>query len=215
MQHGSSSSAFEMSIGPVVLVEFNACTEDACGYDARKSASPTLSHPMAQPILRMQHLDGVQGWRKWEDMFEATLLQQFDIRTGAARPGKRDQFVDLSDLAIQVSPYTPTPQQIHPQVQRHSPQGLGEDFHWQTAEAATVPFSRADLEIFARVHSLQIEDMTMQGGSLWVHATDSDARISRVLTRWGFVLEAGKGWRRADRKTRAARESVICAQEAH
>jgi hypothetical protein len=212
-QHEHSSSAFEMTIGPVVLVEFNSCTQDACGYDARKSPPITLGHLAAQPVLRMQHLDGVQGWRKWEDMFEATLLRQFDIRTGAARAAKRDQFVDLSDLAIPVSPHSPTAQQMHPQVQTRSPRGLGEDFHWQTAEAASVPFSRADLEIFARVHSLQLEDMTMQGGSLWVHAGDSDARISRVLTRWGFVLEAGKGWRRADRKTLAAREAVMCAQE--
>ena len=76
------------------------------------------------------------------------------------------------------------------------PAGAGEDVHWQTAEAASVPFGRADLEIFARVHSLVLDDRTMQGAGLWVRTDDSDKRISRVLVRWGFSMVAGQGWRR-------------------
>jgi EH_Signature domain len=201
-QHALSNAALVMTIGPAVLVELSSYTEAACAYDARKSAPFSLALVAAHPIVRMQHDDGVQGWRKWEDMFEATLLQQFDIRTGATLSGKRDRFVDLSDIAIELPSQTATVQSIPSQIVGRSPGSLREDFHWQTAEAASVPFSRADLEIFARVHSLQLEDTTMQGGSLWIRAADTDPRINRVLSRWGFAHETGSGWRRVDRKTR-------------
>jgi hypothetical protein len=80
----------------------------------------------------------------------------------------------------------------------------GEDIHWLTAEAASVPYSRPDLEVLARVHSLQLDDQATRTGILWVRTGDSERRIARVLSRWGFAYVPGEGWSRQCRTRDAA-----------
>jgi hypothetical protein len=142
------------------------------------------------PDLELPHQDGLRGWRCWEQMFEDALQTRFDLRPGALRVAPAAAFVDLADPVEPLSAETAARRE-----QRWHAPSAREDVHWQTAEAAIVPYSRPDLEVLARVHALRIEDDQMRSGRLWVRADDRvDARIAQVLQRWGFQHQRGEGW---------------------
>ena len=103
-----------------------------------------------QRTLLLPHQDGLEGWRRWEQMFEAAISDQFGIRPGTAPSADETSCVDLSDPADPIDRGDPEPlgQVDEPRWQTSS---SGEDAHWLTAEAASVPYSRADLEVLARV----------------------------------------------------------------
>lgn len=70
------------------------------------------------------------------------------------------------------------------------------DAHWRTAEAAQLPFSRANLAIYARAHGLALDDRSARGQGLWVLAPHADETVRSVLARWGFAEVPGTGWKR-------------------
>jgi len=153
-----------------------------------------LHEPAAStPPLRLPHRDGEQGWSTWEGLFEATLRQRYELRPGVAAPLQPARHLDLSEhlppahAAVEITtlgaPHEPTDEP-------------GADAHWRTAEAGHLPYSRADLAVFARAHGLPVDDRSAQGGGLWVLAAQPDANVGHVLARWGFTEVPGRGWRR-------------------
>lgn len=182
-------AALMMTIGRAVVVAFGDAALPLHGHDLRHPAT----FDMTRPDLRLRHQDGQGGWRQWEQMFEAALRDRFDIRPGVLTPAGATPFVDLSDSAASLATDLGEPLGgvDEPHWQSAS---VGEDVHWQTAEAASVPYSRPDLEVLARVHSLRLEDETARTGKLWVRANAADRRIARVLGRWGFEYVSGEGW---------------------
>jgi hypothetical protein len=195
-----------MIIGCAQVVAFGDLAEPVRVHDLREPQPFDLGLPLSiepgapnslrpgREALLLVHRDGIGGWRQWEQMFEAALKERFDLRPGVANGGGLQAgFVDLSDAsAAAVAPLNDRALER----QRLSFVPAGEDVHWQTAEAASVPYSRPDLEVFARVHALRLVDRTPQGEGLWVCTDAADARIARVLHAWGFSHFAGAGWRR-------------------
>ncbi len=201
----TAGNALVLTLGPIVLVQFGDSREPLSVHDNRKPLPFDLARPIdarpdganslkaGEPMLRIAHPDPLpggdedsEGWRRWEERTEATLLQQFGIRPGHATPVQRGRFVDLSELSM------PGPESVPADPTEFV--GMAEDVHWQTAEAASVPYSRSDLEIFARVHALRIDEARGRDGALRVLTADADPRINRVLRRWGFVHRPGQGW---------------------
>lgn len=183
--------ALMMTMGRAVVVAFSDATLPLHGHDLRHPAT----FDMTRPDLLLRHQDGLRGWRRWEQMFEAALRDSFDIRPGVLTAAGSAPFVDLSDAAAGMAPDLGEPLGFvdEPRWQSAS---AGEDVHWQTAEAASVPYSRPDLEVLTRVHSLRLEDETARTGKLWVRTDAADQRIARVLSRWGFEFVSGEGWYR-------------------
>lgn len=202
-----TQSALVLTMGRAVIVEFGDLSVPLHGYDLRHSQPFDLSCPVSleedagnslrqrHRSLLLPHQDGLEGWRRWEQMFEAAISDQFGVRPGTAPSTDETSCVDLSDPADPIDRGDPEPlgQVDEPRWQTSS---SGEDAHWLTAEAASVPYSRADLEVLARVHALRIEDDSSRSSRLWVRTDQGDHRIARVLTGWGFVHRPGEGWLR-------------------
>lgn len=101
----SANNAFIMHMGSLIAVEFSDMGA-FYGYDARQTlpfdAEQTLrldvnglnslKHKDVKDLLWMRHQDGIRGWGKWEDMFEATLRQHYGIAPSAiaSTPSARD-----------------------------------------------------------------------------------------------------------------------------
>src|SRR5207249_2018302 len=91
----SSNNAFVMTIGDLVVVEFSGRANALYGYDRRHGlpfelASAVVSARDGRNSLKnsrrqiwLKHADGIHGWNKWEDMFEATLRRQFHVEPAA------------------------------------------------------------------------------------------------------------------------------------
>jgi hypothetical protein len=89
----SANNAFIMTVGDLVAVEFGAMGNALYGY--RKEALPFVFDPSEplhlsgqvgnslrsknQSVLWLPHRDSIHGWNRWEDMFEATLKEHFQI----------------------------------------------------------------------------------------------------------------------------------------
>jgi EH_Signature domain len=194
----SDGVALVMTTRRAALVEFADRDLPLHGHDLRGAGPPDPEKPWRQsrPALALSHRDGIDGWRRWEQMFEAALKDRFDIRPGALVSTDATAFVDLADPAMNPDPGATEQGRID--EQRWHSASAGEDVHWQTAEAASVPYSRPDLEVLARVHSLRLVDETARGGRLRVRAGATheriDERIARVLRRWGFQQAVGQEW---------------------
>lgn len=195
--------ALLMTLGAVTLVEFSS--DDALHvYDSaalpfawpgplQVQGPPGRSLQAAGRLPAMAHLDGHAGWQRWEAWFEATLAQQFELRPGETAPVAPVRHVDLSEGLAEVAAAAVT---LAPSPGAAIATEPGADAHWRTAEAAHIPYSRADLEVFARAHGLPVEDRSAEGGGLWVLSARLDAQVGHVLARWGFAEVAGSGWRK-------------------
>ncbi|URM27128.1 EH signature domain-containing protein [Pseudomonas frederiksbergensis] len=173
-----ANNAFIMGMGDLVVVEFSGMGNALYGYDASKSLPfdstktlhlaindpNSLKHKPPRRVLWLQHQDGIHGWEKWEQMFEATLRQEFGIKPEA-------------ELVSGTRPI------IHASRSNSAS-------HSGNAQL----YSRKALDSFVNAHGFRIEDKTLQGGCLWVRAGVDDAHISGALTQWGFHYKAGKGW---------------------
>jgi len=200
----AADMAMLLTIGSAVVVTFLDSEQAVFGYDLRKGRPFDLDRPVAlardaenslrlgRRDLELTHRDGLGGWRQWEQMFEAALKDRFDIRTGARAAAQTSPFIDLSDdEALRAGPPSNPPLDGTTWARQRS---AGEDVHWQTAEAASVPYSRPDLEVLARVHSLRVEDLTVEHNKLWVRSEPQDPRLQQILRRWGFTLVDDAGW---------------------
>ena len=86
-----SNNAFVMTMGNLVAVEFGGAGNALYGYDVQKTLPFDVNRPLNTVVgsrnslkhknrmLWMQHQDGIKGWNRWEDMFEAALKKYFDI----------------------------------------------------------------------------------------------------------------------------------------
>lgn len=97
----SSNNAFIMTLGDIVAVEFGAMGNALYGY--HKGSLPFTFDPSKplglssqtrsslknkhQSVLWLQHQDNIHGWNRWEDMFEATLNERFQILPDHALKG--------------------------------------------------------------------------------------------------------------------------------
>jgi EH_Signature domain len=100
---------------------------------------------------------------------------------------------DLADTADTLPAEPAPPQAAAGDTGRPEP---APDAHWRTAEAAHLPFSRANLAIFARAHGLPVDDRSARGEGLWVQVAEADPNVRLVLARWGFAEVPGTGWKR-------------------
>lgn len=182
-----SNNAFVMTMGPLVAVEFGGMGNAFYGYDKHWALPFDMSKPVVttknsanslkhdQRILWMRHHDGIHGWNTWEEMFEATLKEKFDIRPNVAR-----QRVPAHAVPLHAQPATPA-QPIPPRPPAPTPVGVGD-------------FSMGSLTSWARGRNLRIVDRRQQNGNLWVLTDDRDQQVNEVLRAWNFKYKPRKGW---------------------
>jgi hypothetical protein len=132
----------------------------------------------ANHMLWLKHQDGIHGWNRWEDMFEATLRQSFQILPTLATTGAAIQRHDTNGRSKSSSSFSAHGDTGSPQNQG----GVHESY------------SHVALRRFAATHGMEIDDRTSLGGNLWVRGDESDESVNRVLTGWGYRMKPGKGW---------------------
>ena len=197
----SSNNAFVMTMGSLVAVEFGGMGNAFYGYDEQRDLPFDMSQPVvtaknarnslkhSQRMLWMQHQDGIKGWNKWEEMFEATLKKNFDIQPNVV-PQRVPARVAASPAATPEPPPPPAPP-----MRSAAP---AQPVHWPPP-ATTPPsgangFSMASLASLARGRRLTIDDLSNKNGNLWVRTDDSDLYVNEVLLDWKFAYRSGKGW---------------------
>ncbi len=198
-----TNNAFIMQMGPIVIVEFGGYSNACYGYDAKQPLPFEYSRPVVTPVnadnslkhsrhlLKLRHQDGIHGWGKWEQMFEATLAENFNVRPTNRPVGA-------------VSPSAPPPPLVRAEPERRpaihtepppqQPEAPRMDRNWEIASWKTTTYTRKALSQFAERFELRIEDLTAANGNLWVRTDDSDLGVNGVLLRWEFGYKAGKGW---------------------
>lgn len=94
----SANNAFIMTLGNLVAVEFGSMGNAL--YTYRTDALPFTFDPhqplriasqaentlknRSESVITLRHQDGIRGWSRWEDMFEATLRESFQILPDSA-----------------------------------------------------------------------------------------------------------------------------------
>jgi hypothetical protein len=194
----SSNNAFVMTLGDLVAVEFGGDGNAFYGYDIRKILPFDASRPVGTTVnapnslkhrsrmLWMQHQDGIRGWDKWEDMFEATLKEHFDVRPNATPIRRVVKSAGAGTPAQTPSP--PTPPQILSPDQFEEPEAP------YRPRALETEFSMHELQIYTRLHGLTVDDHSRRNGNLWVRTDNRNDMVSMVLEHWGFQYRADKGW---------------------
>lgn len=177
----STNNAFIMTIRDLVVVEFGGESNALYGYDGRRSlpfdharpyetpvgARNSLKHKSPVRALWLQHQDGIRGYSRWEDMFEAELRDQFKIQPDIPHSRAQDSHTPQSNL-------------------RHSPR----------QSQAPEPFSEQALAMFVNRNDFRVRDMRSRGGSLRLETDDLIPEVNRVLKAWGFrYSQKGFWWR--------------------
>lgn len=194
----NSNNAFVMTMGNLVAVEFGGMGNAFYGYDTRKTLPFNLSQPVVttvnaknslkhkQRILWMQHHDGIRGWTRWEQMFEATLKKNFGIEPHAI-PRR------VAAKAVAAS----LPQVLTPQPSTSLPESHIPVFITTTGTAtshSTPPFNTDALASLVKARRLTVRDLRTDNGNLWVLTDDKDLYVNKVLLDWKFKYRHGKGW---------------------
>lgn len=178
---GSSNNAFIMTFPKVVVVEFGDAgalygytNDQTLPFDWKKplalrvDGKNSLKH--SRNDLWLKHADRIHGWQRWEQMFEATLEKHFGFRPDDAAPRVPPT------TAIASAPTIPAAAQTKDE---RAPEGA---------------FSLELLRIYAARRSLQIEDLRLRNGNLWVRCDDNNPFISKTFQDWGFKYRPGSGW---------------------
>ncbi|MBC8725754.1 hypothetical protein F6X37_30660 [Paraburkholderia sp. 31.1] len=185
-----ANNAFIMTMGKLVAVEFSGLGNAFYGYDASRSlpfnTNQTLklgknernSLKQSNRMLWLKHGDGIHGWNRWEDMFEATLRESFQILPSVETSGASVRTQAANERAKPTSFFSPR------ENARSS----------QTRTETHESYSHVALRRFAATYGLEIDDRTSLGGNLWVRGDDGDESVNRILTGWGFQVKPGKGW---------------------
>jgi hypothetical protein len=191
------NNAFIMTLGDLVAVEFSARGNALYGYDARRSLPFDISRRLLlnvdypnslkqQTVARFQlrHKDDVHGYATWEDLFEATLRENFGIH--APEPeSKHTSTTRRATRAAVSSASTPPSTNTYGGRPNSAP---------SIEQIESLPYSRPVLNTYAAKVGAQIIDKTSVGGNLWVYAGKDRDDVDRVLKKWGFAYKAGKGW---------------------
>jgi hypothetical protein len=140
-------------------------------------------------MLWMQHQDGIRGWNKWEEMFEATLKEEFEIRPNVVP----QRVASRTAAPPPVAPVAPPPVRPVPPAQPvpRSPPAAAPA---PAPAPAANSFSMASLASLARARKLTVDDLSDKNGNLWVRTDDSDLYVNKVLLDWKFTYRRGKGW---------------------
>lgn len=180
----SSNNAFVMTMGNLIAVEFGGMGNAFYGYD-RSSGLPPFD--MSEPVFTtmnvknslkhssrpmwLKHTDGIHGWTRWEEMFEATIKKHYGISSGAA---------STSTAREKPAPRTPPNPTATPSL---------------ASTDNVLPYSRDALNRFASMHNLRVDDFANGiGGNLWVRTNDNDLQVNKVLSSWNFQYKHDKGW---------------------
>jgi len=172
-----TNNAFIMKIGPITVVEFSGYSNACYGYQAPLPFH--LNTPVCMPVdarnslknsansFRLKHQDNIQGYATWEDRFQAKLAKEYGIHP--KEQGGRTQRSENWPV-----PQTPEP----------------------GSSGTAMPQSRYHAILqYASKYELKIEDFRSQNGNLWIRVDDSDSRINKVLSGWGFQYKnSHKGW---------------------
>jgi hypothetical protein len=214
-----SNNAFIMRIGPLVIVEFSGYSNACYGYTSNKSLPFRFDMPLVLPKdvknslkhsnreLWLSHQDGIRGYETWEERFEAELADGFGVKPKKSTIKRvvmnRPPSPPPPPTAPQATQRVPTavvaPRPVSP-PQETSPaaataQRSNTEVSWDIASFKTANYSRKVLGIFAERFGLKVEDMSEDGGNLWVRTDDSHLGINGVLLKWGFEFKnARKGW---------------------
>lgn len=182
-----SNNAFVMTMGSLVAVEFGGEGNAFYGYDKRELLPFDMSKPVViavnahnslkhdQRILWMRHQDGIHGCNEWEEMFEATLRKEFNIRPNVAPPR-----VPTRSVPPTVQPVARSQEASRPPP-APTPADVGN-------------FSMSSLASWAEARNLTIDDHSQQNGNLWVRTDDSDQQVNAVLRDWNFQYRPSRGW---------------------
>lgn len=201
----SSNNAFVMTMGSLVAVEFGGMGNAFYGYDGRDVLPFNLSQPVVtgknarnslkhdQRILWLQHQDGIHGWNKWEQMFEATLKKEFNIRPDVA-PQRVAPPVVVAPTAIPMpapaaAPAMSAPPRATPALEPPRPTPPA-----PAPSPSANGFSMTSLAALARTKNLTIEDLSDRNGNVWVRTDANDLQLNKVLIGWKFKYRFGKGW---------------------
>lgn len=193
-----TNNAFIMQMGLVVIVEFGGYSNACYGYDATRPLPFDYGRPLVTPVdannslkhsahrLKWRHQDGIHGWDKWEQWFEAELAERFNIRpnTPTSDPGVPPQ-------ARPTTADQPTRTESPPSTQTPL---LPARANTVLRAAMTTTYRRQALSVLATEFGLRIDDLTADNGNLWVRTDDSNRDINTILLRWGFQYRAGRGW---------------------
>jgi hypothetical protein len=185
--HIRSNNAFVMRIGKLVVVEFSGYSNACYCYDATQPLPFDLTRPVVTPIgvsnslkhqqhcLKMRHHDGVRGWSRWEEMFEAELKEHFGIVPKAVSPT-----TEVRSRSRAVATARPPPATSYASAEFQP---------WREA-----PYTRRNIEQFCDHFRLHLDDLTSRNGNLWVRTGTNNPGITNVMTRWGFRFKPSKGW---------------------
>jgi hypothetical protein len=191
----SSNNAFIMTMGSLVAVEFGGMGNAFYGYDERRVLPFDMSKPVVTAVnahnslkhrnrmLWMQHQDGILGWNKWEEMFEATLKEKFDIKPHAVKHRVSSPAVAPKAATSTATPHSTVPELLMPMLGQGAAPGIG-----------TNRFSLESLTALARSRNLTVDDRTDKNGALWIRTDDEDRYVNKVLLDWKFTYKQGKGW---------------------
>lgn len=191
----SSNNAFVMTMGSLVAVEFGGMGNAFYGYDERKVRPFDMSKPVgtaknsknslkhSQRMLWMQHQDGIKGWNRWEEMFEATLKKEFDIKPNAVPKRVPGPAVASRPASTAGQPHGTAPDLLIPRLAPGTAPVL-----------ETSKFSLSSLTSLARARGLTVDDRTDRNGALWIRTDDEDLYVNKVLLDWKFTYKQGKGW---------------------
>jgi len=182
----ATNNAFIMRIGPLVAVEFGGQSNALYGYDARRDlpfntampfrvpvgAPNSLKHPPPVRVLWMRHQDGINGYRRWEEMFEAELKAQFGIvPDDQTQPARRRR----------------------PQAAPRAREDVA-----TRAPRQPPPYSEEAFRKFIDEHGLRTRDSRAKGGNLHVYASSEDPQVELTLRTWGFDYQVAfqKWWKK-------------------
>jgi hypothetical protein len=184
----TSNNAFVMTMGNLVAVEFGGTGNAFYGYDTNKSLPFNLSQAVvttknaknslkhSHRILWMQHQDGINGWDRWEDMFAATLLEEFNIAPiSSTRQASRSKPPETTK---------PQPQPVNSLFSNRP----------QTSGSGNGAFSVSTLNAFTKDLGLKMDDRSANNGNIWVFTGKGNDYVNEVLTKWKFEYKPGKGW---------------------
>ncbi len=189
----SNSTAFIMSIGDMIAVEFGNRGNAFYAYETKsrpfdlkmpvylaKNVKNSLKHDRHE--LKLRHKDDEHGYARWEDRFTAELRGRFNVHPGdpASHTGRN---AGRKAGAHTVSPSNPPRDGTRGTVGNGPVQGR-----------AGFPFEMGRLKAFANARRFRVEDLTSKNGCLWVLADDHDPQVVKVLSSWDFRYKAGKGW---------------------
>ena len=121
-----------------------------------------------------------------EEMFEATLKKEFDIRPNVV-PQRVPTRIAAPPAAAPVPSPAPFPRPADP---THAARPVPE----AASPSAANGFSMESLASLVRARSLTIDDLSDKNGNLWVRTDDSDLYLNKVLLDWKFTYRRGKGW---------------------